>query len=257
MSDWQPELYLKFERQRTQPAVDLAARIQIVSPKRIIDIGCGPGNSTAVLRRRWTKADITGVDSSPAMISQAEKSDSGINWVCADASDGIGGLGEFDIVFSNAALQWMPRHEMLLPQLFSMMASGGVLAAQIPHTTHMPIHMELQSLAHGQRWGSKLGSVATHSTFDAPYYYDILSKLTMDVELWETHYYHVMENHHALVQWYSSTGLKPYLDALTSEEDKARFLAEFKTMISGTYPAKQDGCVLFPFVRLFFVAHKQ
>lgn len=256
MNDWKPDLYLKFEKQRTQPAIDLAARIDADSPKRIIDIGCGPGNSTLVLKKRWPNADFTGLDSSPSMIAQAKETDSDITWVCADASGDLSDLGHFNVVFSNAALQWMPEHERLLPNLFGLLEAGGVFAAQIPNTTHMPIHIALQSLAKGQKWGAKLGNVTTHSTNAAPYYYDILSGLNADIDLWETNYYHVMESHFALVQWYSSTGLRPYLNSLEGEQDKAAFLADFECELQSAYPAQKDGKVLFPFVRIFFIARK-
>lgn len=256
MSDWKPNLYLKFEKQRTQPSIDLAARIDINSPKRIIDIGCGPGNSTAVLKNRRPNADFTGMDSSPSMIAQAQETDNDITWVCADAAGDLSDLGRFDVVFSNAALQWMPEHERLLPNLFGLLEAGGVFAAQIPNTTHMPIHIALQSLVKGRKWGAKLGAVTTHSMNAAPYYYDILSGLKADIDLWETHYYHVMESHAALVQWYSSTGLRPYLNSLESEQDKAAFLADFECALQSAYPAQKDDMVLFPFVRIFFIARK-
>lgn len=256
MSDWKPGLYLKFEKQRTQPSIDLASRIDITAPRRIIDIGCGPGNSTSVLKGRWPGAAITGLDSSPAMIAQAGETDKDITWVCADASGDLGALGRFNIVFSNAAIQWMPDHEKLLPSLFSLLENGGVLAVQAPNTTDMPIHIALQSLVQRGSWQTKLGSVSTHSTYAAPYYYDILSALTADIDLWETHYHHVMDSHNALVQWYSSTGLRPYLNALENESDKAAFLADFEDALKHAYPAQSDAHVLFPFVRIFFMAKK-
>ncbi len=237
MSDWKPDLYLKFEKQRTQPAIDLAARIDIANPKRIIDIGCGPGNSTVVLKNRWPNAQITGLDSSPSMIAQAQETDNDITWVCADASGDLSHLGRFDVVFSNAALQWMPEHERLLPNLFGLLEAGGVFAAQIPNTTHMPIHIALQSLVKGEKWAPRLGDITTHSTNAAPYNYDILSDLKAEIDLWETHYYHVMESHFALVQWYSSTGLRPYLNSLESEQDKSAFLADFESALQSAYPA--------------------
>ena len=254
MTDWKPELYLKFEKQRTQPSIDLAARIDLPAPQRIIDIGCGPGNSTAVLKNRWPNAAFTGLDSSPAMIAQASEADSDITWVCADASGDLSNLGHFDIVFSNAAIQWMPNHASLLPNLFSLLNRGGVLAVQVPHTSQMPIHIALQALIKTERWRAQLGSVATHSTYPAPYYYDILSTLTADIDLWETHYHHVMESHNALVQWYSSTGLRPYLNSLSSESNKRAFLADFEDALKAVYPIQRDGRVLFPFVRIFFLA---
>lgn len=256
MSDWKPELYLKFEIQRTQPAIDLCARIELSEPKRIIDIGCGPGNSTAVLKKRWPNAAMTGLDSSPAMIAQAAEMDNTVKWICADAADDLSDLGLFDVVFSNAAIQWMPHHEQLLPKLFSMLESGGVLAVQVPNTAAMPIHIALPALSLTEKWRKQLGNVASHTTYPASYYYDLLSTMTADIDLWETHYHHVMESHHALVQWYSSTGLRPYIDSLESESDKAAFLADFEDVLQSAYPVQRDGKVLFPFVRIFFIARK-
>ena len=257
MSDWKPELYLKFEKQRTQPAIDLVSRIDMPAPKRIIDIGCGPGNSTLALKHRWPNADITGLDSSPAMIAQASKEVSGVNWVCADASSELSDLGRFDLVFSNAAIQWIPYHETLLPNLFSLLNSQGILAVQVPNTEKMPVHIALQSLIQSGRWQAKLQGIDTHSMFSATYYYDILSKLSDDVDLWETDYYHVMENHRSIVQWYSSTGLRPYLNRLESIGDQTDFLDDFEKALQEAYPIQDDGSVLFPFTRIFFLAKKQ
>jgi trans-aconitate 2-methyltransferase len=256
MGDWKPELYLKFEKQRTQPAIDLVSRIDLSAPKRIIDIGCGPGNSTLALKNRWSNAMITGLDSSPAMIAQASKTDRDIQWVCADASSDLSGLGKFDIVFSNAAIQWMPDHDKLLPNLFSLLESGGMLAVQVPNTTKMPVQTALDSLVHSERWRARLSGESSHSSFSAPYYYDVLSALSRDVDLWETHYYHVMENHHSIVQWYSSTGLRPYLNRLDNESDQEEFLTEFQDALKVAYPIQNDGSVLFPFTRIFFLARK-
>ncbi len=150
----------------------------------------------------------------------------------------------------------MSDHETLLPNLFSLLVHGGVLAVQVPNTTHMPIHIALQTLVRGGKWHDKLGAVTTHSTYAAPTYYDILSKLTSDIDLWETHYHHVMDSHKALVQWYSSTGLRPYLNALESDDDKAAFLADFENALRNVYSVQNNGKVLFPFVRIFFIAQR-
>ena len=114
MSDWKPSLYLKFEKERTQPAIDLVNRIEIKSPKRIIDIGCGPGNSTKVLQEKWEKAEIIGIDSSSAMIEKAKENYAGIDFIQYDASSDLSFLGKFDIIFSNAAFQWIPDNHLLI-----------------------------------------------------------------------------------------------------------------------------------------------
>lgn len=104
MSDWKPNLYLSFERERTQPSVDLMTRINLDKPYRIIDIGCGPGNSTNILKLRWPEAELIGLDDSEAMIQQAKEKYKDIKWVLADATGDLSSLGTFDIVFSNAAI---------------------------------------------------------------------------------------------------------------------------------------------------------
>lgn len=257
MNDWKPDLYLKFEKQRTQPAIDLVSRIDMSAPMRIVDIGCGPGNSTLALKNRWPNAEITGLDSSPAMIAQASKEDSDINWVCADAAGDLNDLGRFDVVFSNAVIQWIPNHEVLLPNLFSLLNSGGVLAVQVPNTTKMPVHLTLQSIAQSEKWRTRFFDVNTHSVFSAPYYYDIVSRLSDHVDLWETNYYHMMVNHRSIVQWYSSTGLRPYLNRLESVSDQTDFLDDFENALKVAYPVQKNGVVLFPFTRIFFLVSKQ
>ena len=255
MSDWKPDLYLQFSKYRTQPAIDLVTRIGIESPKRILDVGCGPGNSTAVLKDRWPEAEITGLDSSAAMIAKASASDSGIHWVCADASGDLHPLGTFDVVFSNAAIQWMPAHDALLRSFFALLAPGGTLAVQVPDTSEMPIHIALQKLVNSGKW-SLQPKGAVYSCFSAPYYYDIVCSLSAETDLWETRYYHSLDSHHALVEWFSGAGLRPYANNLQSERDKADFLADFECALETVYPKQRDGRVLFPFHRVFFIVRK-
>ncbi len=256
MSDWKPHLYLEFEKQRTQPSIDLVARIGHDAPKRIIDIGCGPGNSTHILKRRWPEAEIIGLDASHAMLKQAREKFDGIQWVQADASGDLTGLGLFDIVFSNAAIQWMPDHPILLENLFSLVGNG-VLAVQVPCTKHMPVHTELQKLTETPNWYAHFTHLSSaHTDFEAPYYYDILSGLSPDIDVWETDYIHVMNNHEAIVRWYSGSGLRPYLDRLDDEALKSAFLSEYEVLLKEAYPLQADKKVLFPFRRIFFTAKK-
>ncbi|MFA6697585.1 MAG: methyltransferase domain-containing protein, partial [Eubacteriales bacterium] len=143
---WKPNLYLSFERERTQPSIDLMTRINLDKPYRIIDIGCGPGNSTNILKLRWPEAELIGLDDSEAMIQQAKEKYKDIKWVLADATGDLSSLGTFDIVFSNAAIQWMPNHPALIKNMFKLLNKGGVLAVQVPYTEEMPIHTDLQKL---------------------------------------------------------------------------------------------------------------
>jgi len=254
MSDWQPNLYLEFGRERTQPSIDLTARIDKDNPQRIVDIGCGPGNSTNVLKARWKQAEIIGLDNSEAMINEAKSKYPDMQWLCTDASDDLTGLGKFDIVFSNAAIQWMLNQEKLLPKLFEMLNKSGILAIQVPCTKYMLIHIELEKLILADKWKGQFANVASaHSIHTADFYYNILCNLTEEIDLWETNYFHSMNTHVDIVKWYSGSGLRPYLDCLKDNAISAEFLKEFENALKNAYPIQSNGKILFPFTRIFFI----
>ena len=258
MAEWDPELYLAFEKGRTQPSIDLAARIDVQAPARVVDVGCGPGNSTAVLARRWPDAQIVGVDSSAAMLDKARATYPDWTWVQADATAGLADLGTFDVVFSNAVIQWMPDQDALLRGLFALLRPGGVLAVQVPNTDRMPIRTALVELLSRPRWSTRFDGVTSTYHHEAPHYYDVLASLTGSspgaVEIWVTDYLHVMPSHDALVQWYSGSALRPYLDRMTDDAEQAAFLAEYHDLLVPAYPPQHDGTILFPFHRIFFTA---
>lgn len=257
MSDWKPNLYMEFGKERTQPSIDLVTRITSENPKRIIDIGCGPGNSTNVLKSRWRQAGIIGLDSSNAMINEAKSKYSDVNWICADTSEDLTGLGKFDIVFSNAAIQWMPDQELLLSKLYGMLNDNGVLAVQVPCTKYMPIDIELKQLTLSEKWKSHFVSVSnTYSTYTADFYYNILCNLTHKIDLWETDYFHIMNSHSDIVKWYSGSGLRPYFDCLKNDSLISDFSNDYEICLGEVYPSQSDGKVLFPFTRIFFIAQK-
>jgi len=255
MSDWKPNLYLVFEKERTQPAIDLVMKIEHENPARILDIGCGPGNSTNVLQVRWPHAEIIGLDNSQAMIEQAHATYPNMNWVHADAAGDLSALGKFDIVFSNAAIQWIPNQEKLLANLFNFLQPGGVLAVQVPNPGKMPIHVELKKLSASEEWKDHFAALSsTYSLHTEHAYYDMLCGLTGCIDLWVTNYCHVMDNHAQIVKWYSGAGLRPYLDCLTDENTRNAFLQDYEHGLRRSHPAQKDGKILFPFTRIFFVA---
>lgn len=256
MADWNPDLYLKFEKERTQPARDLLFRIAKNNPARIIDIGCGPGNSTIELKKRWPNAFILGIDSSENMINRARHDYPQLEWKVYDANDDLSPLGKFDVVFSNAAIQWMPNHKELLKRFFSILNDNGVLAVQIPNLTYMPIHVAVQETAQEDIWLNYFGNMGDGLEYhELTFYYDALCSLAKDINLWETHYHHVLPGHEAIIEWYSATGMRLYLEKLTGEE-KERFLQSVLAKIRERYQVQTDGKVLFPFRRLFFIAYK-
>ena len=257
MSSWQPNLYLEYGKERTQPAIDLVARIDKDDPKRIIDVGCGLGNSTNVLKARWTKAEIIGLDNSETMIAEAKSKYDTIKWLCADASNDLTELGNFDIVFSNAVIQWIANQELLLHKLFRMLSPGGVLAVQVPCVKYMPIDTELKKLIITDKWRDYFENmVSTYSIHTADFYYDILCDFTTELDLWETHYFHVMNTHADIVKWYSGAGLRPYLACLKDDSLEVEFCKEYESALASVYPIQPNGKILFPFTRIFFTLKK-
>lgn len=257
MTDWNPDLYLKYEAERTQPSYDLASRISVARPATIVDIGCGPGNSTRVLRERWPEAEILGLDSSPEMIAKARKAYPQANWILADASQWETAV-KYDIVFSNATLQWIPGHETLLKRLFDRVNAGGALAIQIPTNSDSPLHHAVLEVAKREEWaGAMAGSVRDLSYHDTGFYYDQLSARSNRISIWHTIYYHIMADHQGLIDWYASTGMRPYLERLITDEQRALFQTQVLEACRPGYPEQQNHKLLFPFKRLFFVAYKE
>ncbi len=251
MPTWNPGLYLKFGAERTRPSLDLCARVP-GSPRRILDLGCGPGNSTAVLRGRWPGAELAGLDSSPEMVAQARAGHPGGTWILADATRWRPER-PYDLVFSNAVLQWLPDHARLIPGLMDWIAPGGCLAVQMPAAGTV-LRETMADVAGSARWRQALaGAEGALNFHPAPFYYDLLAPR---VDLWETVYYHSMASHQALVEWYEGTGMRPFLERLPDEAARAAFKADVLEAVRGVFAPAADGRVVMPFRRLFFVAWK-
>jgi trans-aconitate 2-methyltransferase len=256
MSSWNPNLYLQFKEERTQPARDLIARIQLPNPRSIVDLGCGPGNSTQVLRDRWPDAEITGVDNSPEMIRKARESHPQGRWEQADIQTWKPKV-TFDIVESNATLQWIPDHQRLIPRLFSLLRAGGALAVQLPANQEAPLHLALLRISRRSEWREYTAGCEDLIVYQPPeFYFEILSALSSHFHLWETTYFHVLQAHRELVDWYSSTGMKTYLERLPEESQKQAFRVQVLEACRAEYPVQRDGRILYPFRRLFFVAYR-
>lgn len=256
-TDWSPESYLKYGNERTQPSIDLVNRIKIqYQPKAIIDVGCGPGNSSKVLLDRWPNARLVGIDSSPNMIEKAKMDYPRCEWLLADAASFVSDE-KFDIVYSNAAMQWIPNHESLLKRLCSLLTEHGVLAFQVPQFKDMPIRTAIDKVAAMDRWRRKTANCSKCFTYhDHGFYYDVLSKEMVSIELWETCYLHVLASRFAIIEWIRSTGMKPYLDSLGSDTERSEFEKNVLTEVDHDYPLQHDGKVFFPFKRLFVIGQK-
>jgi trans-aconitate 2-methyltransferase len=257
MGDWNPKEYLKFEKERSRPAADLVRHINHRNPESILDVGCGPGNSTGLLYDRWPNAGITGIDNSPAMLEKAKTTNNSINWVLEDISGDLAHLGKYDIIFSNAVFQWIPQNDVLIAKLFNMLNQNGVLAAQIPHVKEMPIHNIVTEIVSRPEWSEHFSNMpASYYLYSPDFYYDVLCGISSDIDMWETRYFHIMNGYDDIVQWYTSTGLRPYLECLADNEKKTSFMNDVLTEIRRNYKTYNNGTVLFPFHRVFIVAYK-
>lgn len=254
-SDWNPKLYLRFNEERTQPAIDLAARINVKNPEKIIDIGCGPGNSTKVLSKRWPKANIVGIDSSASMIESAKKNYPDMEWRIADATK-METNEKYDVIFSNATIQWIHDQRKLIQDLIDMLEDNGALAIQMPLFNTMPASHVIENVSLKEKWKKTQGATDAFTFHSSDFYYNILSEKVKSVVMWETSYYHIMPSHQTIVEMLKSTGIRPFLDRLDTEEEKMEFEKEVFKEIKKAYPAQKDGNILFPFKRLFFIGYK-
>jgi trans-aconitate 2-methyltransferase len=250
---WSAAQYVKFEEERTRPVRDLVARIPLVQVARAVDLGCGPGNSTEVLRERYLDAHIVGIDSSADMIEAARKRIPDIDFEIADLREWRTG-GPLDVILANAVLQWLPDHEAMLPALIGRLKPGGALAVQTPDNLDEPTHRLMQDVASAGPWAAKLKDAGTRAArHPAEFYFHLLRAHSSRVDIWRTTYYHPLAGARAIVEWVKGTGLRPFIDPLEANERRA-YLERYEAAIAEAYPAEADGTVLLPFPRLFFVA---
>ncbi|HVZ35520.1 MAG TPA: trans-aconitate 2-methyltransferase [Polyangiaceae bacterium] len=251
MPTWDEIQYLKFADERTRPARELLARVPLAAAQRVLDLGCGPGNSTALLRERYPDAHLTGVDSSAEMLARARREDSTIEWIQADASHFVPDRS-LDLSFSNATLQWLPDHERLVPKLLAQVRPGGVLAFQVPCNFAEPSHRLMRELR--GPWADRVAALGRRRPVgEAAFYYDLLAPHAQSVDIWQTRYEHVLADAAAIVEWVKGTGLRPFLEVLSAAE-RPQYLEAYTQAIAAAYPARADGKRLFSFPRLFVVA---
>ncbi|HEX3537955.1 MAG TPA: trans-aconitate 2-methyltransferase [Stellaceae bacterium] len=261
MHSWDADQYLRFANERIQPALDLVARIELPVPRplqklRIVDLGCGPGNSTAILKARWPEAEITGLDNDADMLATARRDHPGIEFAGADIAQWPPDL-QYDLVFSNAALQWVGDHERLLPRLFDAVAAGGALAVQMPHNHDFQTHALMRQVAAEGPWAERLADARAPSPVKPPeFYYDCLAPRSARFTIWETNYIQIMDGAEAIVSWLMGTGLRPFLARLTVEEQPV-FLDRYQALLADAFPPRADGKVMLPYPRLFFIASRR
>jgi trans-aconitate 2-methyltransferase len=252
---WDPLRYLTYADERARPFHDLLTRVHAEHPATVVDLGCGPGTLTRVLKERWPAALVVGVDSSPEMIAAA-RSVPGIELVEADLRDWRPD-SPIDVLVSNAALQWIPNHLELLPRLIGWLAPAGWLAFQVPGNFSEPAHVLLHQVADSARWRDRTGAgrVVRPASHDPAVYLAELTRLDCPVDAWETTYLQVLPGEDAVLDWVGGTALRPVL-AVLDEDERTDFLAEYGTLLREAYPRQPSGTVL-PYRRVFVVARRR
>ncbi|MGW8565740.1 methyltransferase domain-containing protein [Isoptericola sp. NPDC055881] len=259
MADWSPTAYLRYTDERSRPYGELLARVQR-EPASIVDLGCGPGHLTPVLRGRWPDASFVGIDSSPAMIERARTADPDGRYELGDVRDHAAGRGpspEADLVISNATLQWVPGHRDLLPALAA--TARQTFAFSVPGNHDAPSHRLLREVAARAPYAAAVGQVERRAVADPAEYLEILAAPGWSVDAWETTYTHVLGGEDPVLRWISATGAQPVLHALDAHDAahgtslRARFDAELGAELRGAYPRRPFGTPL-EFRRVFAVA---
>lgn len=250
---WSSDQYLKFEDERTRPARDLLAQVPLQEAQLAYDLGCGPGNSTELLAKRFGTDRVEGIDSDAVMLAAARKRLPWCRFIEADLGAWLPPRSA-DLLFANAVFQWLPNHLECLDRLMGELVPGGALAVQMPDNLDQPSHLLMEETAQGGPWRAAFQqSVRRAPLPSAEVYYRRLKPKSARVDIWRTTYCHPMPGPDAIVEWVKGTGLRPYLDR-TPEEHRPAFLADYAARIAKAYPVASDGQSLMPFPRLFFVA---
>ena len=250
---WDPGQYLKFADHRLRPAVDLLNRIDLDQPREVYDLGAGAGNVTRLIKERWPAAHVTGIDDSEAMLAKAAATAPAITWQQADLASWQPSRPA-DLIYSNAALHWLPAHDRLFPSLLDGLAPGGVLAVQMPRNFGARSHTAIGEAALAGPWRATLEPLLRPAPVaDPDFYYDVLAPKVAALDVWETEYLQVLDGVDPVKEWTKGTWLKPLLDALR-EPERGRFEAAYAALVAQAYPRRADGRTLFPFRRLFIVA---
>jgi trans-aconitate 2-methyltransferase len=254
MATWDPNRYLRYADERSRPFVDLVARIE-GEPRTIVDLGCGPGHLTAVLRARWPGATVLGVDSSEQMIdrARAENDDPGATYVRADVSTWEPDA-PVDLIVSNALFHWVPDQLAVIERLSGHVAPGGSFALQTPNNYAAPSHRLLDEIASSAPFGALTQGLHEDRGTAAATYLDLFVRAGWEADAWETTYLHVLQGDDPVLDWISGTGARPVLEALP-DDLRAEFVAQYGAALREAYPAQPWGTVL-PFTRVFTVARR-
>lgn len=258
---WDAQIYSQFLDLRTRPARDLLSAIpSSLNPQIVYDLGCGPGNSSVLLKNRWPDAQVTGLDSSADMLGEARIIGTDIHFVEADIANFLPD-DSIDCLFANASLQWLDNHETVIPKLLGFLKPGGFFGFQMPNNFHSPSHQLIIKLLQANVvWQSLAGNliygVCSEPVYQLPWYYDVLTKAGAgSLQLWETEYFQEMAGYEAIFDWLKGTGLRPVLSVM--DKNQTLFANRFVKALAEVYPLQANGRVLLPYRRIFMVGSMQ
>ncbi|MDD9876755.1 MAG: methyltransferase domain-containing protein [Magnetovibrio sp.] len=249
---WDPDQYLKFHGPRIRPALELLARIEVEDPATVYDLGCGPGNLTGFIQDKWPGAEVIGVDSSLPMLDEAREKWPDNQWVEADLNTWAP-PAPADVLYSNAAFQWLGDHDALFVRLLDHLKPGGALAIQMPRNWQAPSHVAMREAAVASPWADRLlPQIRQAPVADPEVYYDLLRPHLSALDIWEVEYLQVLEGDNAVAEWTRGTALRALLDVLDADEREV-FFDQYSAITQKAYPKRADGATLYPFRRLFMV----
>lgn len=252
MAHWNPQQYLKFSEDRLRPALDLLGQVPLEKASRVVDLGCGPGNVTALLHQRWPDAHIIGVDNSSDMLAKAQASFKNIVWQQDDVAGWESQQG-VDLIFSNACLHWLSDHKKLFLNLMQNLNSGGVLAVQMPNNFAQPTHQLIRDSLEDVKRGELAPGFPVHQP---AFYYDVLSSKCRSLNIWETTYMHVLEGDDPIYNWTKGAALRPILEGLKGETEVRDFEESYISALRQAYPKRGDGKTVMAFKRFFLIGQK-
>jgi trans-aconitate 2-methyltransferase len=253
---WNPQQYLKFSGHRLRPAVDLLMRIPDFPVRNVADLGAGAGNVTKLIKQRWPGAAVVAVEGSSAMVAAGKKAAPEVEWLQQDL-ESWQPQQKYDVVYSNAALHWLPDHARLLPSILEKTEARGILAVQMPRNFGAPSHLLIAETALNGPWRNRLEHLVTPPPVHEPsFYHELLAPLSENIDIWETEYLQVLEGENPVQEWTKGTWLTRYLDILEGDE-KAAFEAAYGDRVASAYPRNSRGQTLFPFRRLFMVVQRK
>jgi trans-aconitate 2-methyltransferase len=254
VTTWEPQTYLRYADIRFRAGLDLIARIPKLDYATIYDLGSGTGHLTRILADTFTNAKVIGVDSSPEMLAEAGREFPALEWQQADIQAWSPPVAP-DLIYSNAALQWVPEHETLLPSLLKKLRPGGVLAMQVPRHFESPSHLGLKELVMQSPWRAQLEPLLLTPISAPELYWRWLTSHARNIDIWETIYLQVLDGKDPVVNFMRGTALRPFLSALP-EPEATKFIDAFADHMAAAYPTQPNGQTLFPFRRLFLIAQR-